>query len=370
MELIPFQVVPREVAPHFDVPGTLVDLQPIARGHINDTFVATYQANGCRHRVIHQRINHHIFRDPPRMMDNIARVTTHLQRKLADENLPDAHRRALRLIPTRNGLPYHRTDSGDYWRTYHYIENTCSYDIVESPNEAYQAAREFGLFQRRLADLPGPRLHDTIPDFHHTPKRFATFQRVLAADTHNRAATCRAEIAFAEQREPLTRVLLDLVARGLIPERVTHNDTKINNVLLDATTGEGVCVIDLDTVMPGLSLYDFGDLVRTTVSPAAEDETQLDRVCVRPEFFAALVRGYLEAIGDTLTPAEKQHLTVAGILITYEVGLRFLTDYLDGDQYFKTHRPGHNLDRCRNQFRLVTSLEQAAEELNAIIARH
>lgn len=370
MELIPFEVIPRDVAPHFDVPGTLRDLQPVARGHINDTFVATYQTNGCQVRVIHQRINHHIFRDPPRMMDNIARVTDHLQRKLAEENLPDAHRRALRLIPTRTGLPYHRTANGDYWRTYHFIENTCSYDIVESPHEAYQAAREFGLFQRRLADLPGPRLHDTIPDFHHTPRRFAAFQRVLAADAHNRAIACRAEIAFAEQREPLTRALLDLAARGLVPERVTHNDTKINNVLLDAATGEAVCVIDLDTVMPGLSLYDFGDLVRTTVCPAAEDETQLDRVCVRPPFFEALVRGYLEATGQTLTAAERQHLTLAGILITYEVGLRFLTDYLDGDRYFKTHRPGHNLDRCRNQFRLVQCLEEQAESLDAIAARY
>jgi Ser/Thr protein kinase RdoA (MazF antagonist) len=252
---------------------------------------------------------------------------------------------------------------GETWRAYRFIENARTYDAVTSAEQAFQAARAFGRFQQQLASLPPPRLHETIPDFHHTPKRFAALEQAIAADAKGRAALARAEIEFARSRQSIAGVLL---GAGL-PERITHNDTKFNNVLLDDTTGEAVCIIDLDTVMPGLALYDFGDMVRTTTSPAAEDEQDLSKVTLKFPLFEALVRGYLESAGGFLTPAEKQHLAFSGKLITFETGIRFLADYLAGDTYFKVHREGHNLDRCRTQFKLVESIERQEEQMNRTV---
>jgi aminoglycoside phosphotransferase (APT) family kinase protein len=246
------------------------------------------------------------------------------------------------LIPTLDGAAVYRDETGDFWRVYLFIEKARTYDAVQSEAQAFQAAKAFGLFQRQLADLPVPRLHDTIPDFHHTPKRFAALEKAIESDPLNRAEQVKAEIEFALRRKAIASVLLD----AQLPERVTHNDTKFNNVMLDDVTGEGICVIDLDTVMPGLVLYDFGDMIRTTTSPAKEDEPDLSRV---------------------LTAAEKSHLAFSGKLITFEIGLRFLTDFLMGDTYFKIHRPNHNLDRCRTQFRLVESIEQQEERMNVLI---
>jgi hypothetical protein len=236
---------------------------------------------------------------------------------------------------------------------------------VQSPQQAYEAARAFGRFQALVADLLAPRLHDTIPDFHHTPKRFAALDAAIHADKANRAQPAKSEIEFSRQRIAITGSLL---AAGL-PERITHNDTKFNNVMLDDQTGEAVCVVDLDTVMPGLALYDFGDMVRTTTSPAAEDERDLSKVTMQFPMFEALVRGYLSSAGEFLTPGEIRQLAFAGKLITFEIGIRFLTDYLTGDTYFKVHRPDHNLDRCRAQFRLVESIEQQEEEMNRLVDR-
>ncbi len=368
MGVIPLPDIPR-IGAQFAIPGELIRAEPFTHGHINDTYVATYQHNGATRRYVHQRINHHVFKNPAQVMENIARVTGHIRAKLERDGHPDLDRRVLRLVLTRDGQTCHVTADGHYWRTYHFIENARIYDVVESPKEAYQAAKEYGYFQQLLTDLPGGRLHDTIPDFHHTPKRFAAFERALAADACQRAATCRTEIEFALARQPITTVLLNLAARGQIPERVTHNDTKFNNVMLDNVTGEGICVLDLDTVMPGLALYDFGDMVRTTTSASAEDERDLRRVHMDLEMFEALARGYLSTAGAFLNPVEKAHLAFAGKLITFEIGLRFLTDYLEGDHYFKTHRPGHNLDRCRTQFKLVESIEEQEDEMNALIAR-
>jgi len=234
---------------------------------------------------------------------------------------------------------------------------------VESAGQAFQAARAFGQFQKWLADLPAPRLHDTIPDFHHTPKRFAALEKAIAADAANRAKLAQPEIEFALRHREMCGVLL---AAGL-PERVTHNDTKFNNVMLDDATGQGICVIDLDTVMPGLALYDFGDMVRTTTSPAKEDERDLSKVTMQFPMFEALARGYLSTAADCLTSAEKKFLPFSGKLITFEIGIRFLTDFLAGDVYFKVHREGHNLDRCRTQFKLVESIEQQEPEMNRLV---
>ncbi len=294
-------------------------------------------------------------------MENIERVTAHLATKVADD--PDHDRRALRLIPTRAGGVLHMDADGNYWRAYQFIENATTYNSVQCPEQAFQAARAFGEFQRMLADLPAPRLHDTIPDFHHTPKRFAALEQAIAADVAGRAVRCRPELDFAQARKSLTT---RLVEAGL-PERVTHNDTKINNVLLDDATGVGTCVIDLDTVMPGLAAYDFGDMVRTATSPAPEDEQDLSRVNMEFPLFEALARGYLSTAGGFLTPPEKESLAFAGKLITFEIGIRFLTDYLSGDTYFKVHRDGHNLDRCRAQFKLVQSIEFQEERMAELI---
>jgi aminoglycoside phosphotransferase (APT) family kinase protein len=254
---------------------------------------------------------------------------------------------------------------GGYWRAYRFIEGARAYDTVESSQQAYQAARAFGEFQKMLVDLPAPRLRDTIPDFHNTPKRFVAFEQAVAADESNRAVNARAEIEFAFAHQPMVGVLLE----ANLPERITHNDTKFNNVLLDNATGEGLCVIDLDTVMPGLALYDFGDMVRTTTSPAMEDEQDLSQVTMQFPMFEALARGYLSSAGCFLTKEEKTHLAFAGKLITFEQGIRFLTDYLAGDRYYKVHRDRQNLDRCRTQFKLVESIEQQEEQMTLLIGK-
>lgn len=349
------------VARQFAIPGEIVRATPYGNGHINDTLRVEYVAAAASGRLILQRINHHVFKQPAALMQNIERVTAHLADRVAE--LPDAERRVLRLIPTHSGAYSTVDDQGYHWRAYHFIENARSYEAVESADQAYKAARAFGEFQCHLAELPAPRLHDTIPDFHNTLKRFAYFEEVLAADAHNRAATARAEIDWVMRHKDLAGVLLN----ANLPERVTHNDTKFNNVLLDEATGEGICVIDLDTVMPGLALYDFGDMVRTATSPAAEDERDLGKVRMQFPMFEALVRGYMDAAGGFLTADEKRLLTASGKLITFETGLRFLTDYLNGDTYFKTHRPGHNLDRCRTQFKLVESIEEQEEAMNRLV---
>jgi aminoglycoside phosphotransferase (APT) family kinase protein len=252
---------------------------------------------------------------------------------------------------------------GNYWRAYRFIKNARTYDAIESTGQAFQAARAFGNFQHQLADLPAPRLHDTILDFHHTPKRFAALERAIAADVAGRAILAKPEIEFALAHQPIANVLVD----ANLPERVTHNDTKFNNVMLDDATGEAICVIDLDTVMPGLALYDFGDMVRTTTSPTQEDERDLSKVAMQFPMFEALVRGYLDAAGEFLTKAEKRYLAFSGKLITFEIGIRFLTDYLAGDTYFRVHREGHNLDRCRTQFKLIESIERQEEKMDRLV---
>lgn len=345
----------------FAIDGQFAGASPYGSGHINDSYCAVFQRNGTRSRYILQRINHHIFNNPVRLMENIERVTAHLAAQVSDH--PDRGRRVLTLIPTKTGSPLHVDANGDYWRAYLFIDRASTYDSVQSAGQAFQSARAFGEFQRLLANLPAPRLHDTIPDFHYTPKRFAALEQAIAADVAGRAAQAGPEIEFALARKPLSKVLVEA---GL-PERVTHNDTKINNVLLDDATGEGTCVIDLDTVMPGLAAYDFGDMVRTATCPAPEDETDLSKVYMQFPLFEALARGYLSSAAAFLTPEEKESLAVAGKLITFEIAIRFLTDYLSGDTYFKVHRQGHNLERSRSQFKLLESLEQQESQMRELL---
>jgi Ser/Thr protein kinase RdoA (MazF antagonist) len=300
-------------------------------------------------------------------MENVARVTAHaLDRLLADGN-PEAHRRTLTCIPALDGKPYAIDKDGDLWRTYLFIEGAKSYDEIENNKQAYQAAKAFGEFQKLTADLTGARLYETIPDFHHTPKRLTALEEAIANDIAGHAASVQDEIAFARARAADCSRITDLIASGEIPERVTHNDTKLNNVLLDETTAEGICVIDLDTTMPGSALYDFGDMVRTAAPTTREDNPELTEIGVRLDRFEALVRGYLSA-ATFLNAAELSHLAFSGKLLTLECGIRFLTDYLCGDTYFKIKRPSHNLDRCRNQFAFVKALEENMPAMERIVA--
>lgn len=358
-----------ELTRRFLIHGEAVAAAPHGSGHINDTFAVTVSQAGTAVRYIFQRINHRIFTDVPALMDNILRVTSHQQARIAATDSTDASRRSLTVIPARDGHPYVRDDHGAWWRAYLFIEQALTYDKIESTTQARTAARAFGEFQRLLADMPGERLNETIPAFHDTPRRYTTFEAAVLADAAGRAAGCREDIVFARGRKPLASTLTDLLGAGLLPERVTHNDTKLNNVMLDDATGEGVCVIDLDTVMPGLSLYDFGDMVRSATNAAAEDETDLSKVVARPDIFAALAEGFLTGAGAALNDVERAHLVVAGQVITYEIGLRFLTDHLQGDVYFKVKRPNHNLDRARNQFALLRSLEAQSAPFGHIVSR-
>lgn len=355
------------IARLFALPGEVASASPYGSGHINDTYKIELTGTAAARRFILQRINHQVFRQPDELMANVERVCTHLSEKLRAAGHPDAERRTLRLVATQAGRGWHIDTDGHRWRCYHFIEGATGHDVVRSVAQARAAAKAFGSFQAMLADLPGQRLFETIPCFHHTPSRFARFQQALAADAHGRAAHCVPEIAFALARAHEVSLIVDGLRDGSLPERVTHNDTKLNNVLLDDITQEGICVIDLDTVMPGSVLYDFGDLVRTSTSPAAEDELDLSKVELQLPMFAALVEGYLATASGFLTPREQSLLPFAGKLITFEIGLRFLTDWLEGDTYFKIKRPQHNLDRTRTQFKLVESIEAQMPAMQALL---
>ena len=358
----------KAISRQFEMPGEFVSACPYGKGHINDTFAVTLSQGGAARRHIVQRVNHYVFKNPVALMDNVRRVTAHQRRKLEQAGKADADRHALTLVPARDRKAYHIDADGNLWRTYLFIENANTHDVVSDPRQIRQAAAAFGEFQKQLVDLPGGRLFETIPDFHNTVKRFEALEKAIEADACNRAGAIRAEIDFALARKPITGVLLEKHRQGLIPERITHNDSKLNNVLLDADTDEGICVIDLDTVMPGLALYDFGDIVRSGTNSAVEDERDLSKVRSQRPIFEALVDGYLEAAGGFLNKTEKELLVFAGKLITFEIGIRFLTDYLSGDVYFKTHRPGQNLDRCRVQFALMKSIEEQEEAMNRCVA--
>jgi hypothetical protein len=343
-----------------------VHAHPHGSGHINDTYCATLDQSGRRVRHIVQRINHMVFKNPVALMENVDRVTRHSLDTLRANRHPEAHRRTLTCIPSHDGKPYAIDAGGNYWRVYPFIEGARAHDALVSDQQAYQVARAFGDFQKLAASLCGERLHETIPDFHHTPKRLAALEAAIARDTHGRAREVAAEIDFARARAADCSRIVDLIESGAIPERVTHNDTKPGNVLLDDTTAEAVCVIDLDTTMPGCVLYDFGDMVRAATPTTREDNPDPAAIGLRLERFEALLRGYL-ASADFLCPAEIEQLAFSGKLITLEVGIRFLTDHLDGDVYFKINRHHHNLDRCRNQFAFVRALEQHMPAMERIV---
>ncbi|MBI4928777.1 MAG: aminoglycoside phosphotransferase family protein [Anaerolineae bacterium] len=352
------------IASLFDLPGPIEQIEPYGSGHIHDTFRVSTGASD----TILQRVNTQVFRQPEQVMENITRVLEHARTKILAEG-GDAARETLRLVPARDGAVFVRDEQGGFWRMFHFIAGTRVFDSAPNLHAVYQAAYAFGRFQQRMADLPGSRLHETIPNFHHTRLRLEAFQAAVRDDPQCRAAGACAEIEILLRREPDAAVVVDLLEQRRLPERVTHNDTKINNVLFDATGQKALAVIDLDTVMPGSVLYDFGDMVRTGAVRGAEDEPDLSAVDFDPGLFTQLARGYVHAVRELITPAESELLAFSAKLITYEQALRFLGDYLSGDVYYKIHRPQHNLERARTQIKLMTQMEEQMGLLEAIVVR-
>jgi Ser/Thr protein kinase RdoA (MazF antagonist) len=358
------------IAEQFAVQGRCIEIEEIITGHINSTYCATFlQDDGNTRRFILQAINGHVFQNPYAVMRNVETVTRHINARVL--RVAKHHSgQTLNLYPTRSGDTWIAVADGTLWRCYNFIEGCMTFDIVENPELAYQAAYAFGSFQDLVSDLDARLLTETIPDFHNTQKRLQRLLEVTAADSHQRLESVITEFQFILNREMLIDLLPELVATGKIPIRVTHNDTKINNVMIDAKSDKAICVIDLDTVMPGLALYDFGDLVRSASNPAAEDEQDLSKVRMDMILFQALVKGYLDSAGNFLNSSEIAHLVHAAKLLTLELAIRFLTDYLEGDLYFKTQRPNHNLDRARTQIKLIKSMEAQESEMQAFVAQY
>jgi Ser/Thr protein kinase RdoA (MazF antagonist) len=358
----------RAIAERFALEGEIVSVVPLAGGHINDSYRVDARTGDADRPYLLQSLNRRVFPRSDLVMENVSRVTRHLSSRLAAAGAADRERRALTLVPTRQGRDWHTEADGTCWRAFRFITGTVVLDRARDPRDAASAGRAFGGFLRLLADYDGPPLHETIPGFHDTAARFARLEEAVRADPCRRAAAARQEIQASMAHRSLADVLPPLVASGEVPRRIVHNDTKISNVLLDERTGEALCVIDLDTVMPGSALWDFGDMVRSMTSPTAEDEEDLSEVGVRVPMFAALARGYLEAAGTLLVPRERELLGFSGRLITLEQAVRFLTDHLEGDRYYRIERAGHNLARCRTQLALLQSLTEHAAELDAIVA--
>lgn len=352
----------------FRLAGIPRSVNPHGNGHINDTYLVICDDAGNVKKYILQRMNHSIFRNPQALMENVAGVTSYLQEKIRERN-GDPDRETLSVIKTKDGKNYFEDSLHNFWRVFPFIEDTYCLEKVENAGDFYDCAQAFGSFQRQLADYPAETLHETIPLFHHTPSRFQTFQKAVREDPLGRADSVREEINFALAREADTHVLTDLLEKGKLPLRVTHNDTKLNNILFDAVTKKALCIIDLDTVMPGLSLYDFGDAIRTGANTGAEDETDLSKIGLDLSLFETFTDGFLTGCAGSLTPLEIELLPMGAKLMTYECGIRFLADYLVGDVYFKIHREHHNLDRARTQFKLVADMEAKWEEM-AEIVRH
>lgn len=352
----------------FEIEGELRSAEPYGNGHINDTYLATYGVDRVEIKYIHQRINHQVFPDPVAVMENFERVTYHIASSLQASGVEDVDRRVLSLVRGRDGRSFARDEVGSVWRTTRFVRGTTTFDIVTDQILAFEVGRCYGEFQSQLLTLAPETLHTTIVDFHNTRRRFEALQDAIASDSHNRASIARHEISFIEDRVSYVDRLEDLHIKGHIPKRITHNDTKVNNLLIDNQSGRGICVTDLDTTMPGLVLHDFGDMVRTATNIAAEDELNLEKVRMQIEIFEPLVRGYLSQASQFLNAFEMKQLVFSCKVIVLEIGMRFLTDFLQGDIYFKTQREGHNLDRCRAQFKLLTSIEEQEESMEDIVA--
>ena len=354
-----------EIADHFDLNGKAVSAESYGGGHINDTFLLKTDAG---ENYILQSINTSVFKDAEALMNNIMKVTDFIKGKIAAEG-GDPQRGTLSVVLNKDGGTLYR-EGAACWRVYTFIPKTVTLQTCENEDQFYASACAFGHFQKLLADFPADTLFESIPNFHNTKSRYLDFEAAVSEDVCGRATLVAQEIAFVRDRKEFAATLVDMQERGELPLRVTHNDTKLNNVLFDEESGLPLAVVDLDTVMPGLSINDFGDSIRFGATYAAEDETDLGKVHFEIELFECYTKGFLGECGSLMTENEKKMLPVGAMMMTFECGMRFLTDYLKGDTYFKIHREGHNLDRCRTQFKLVSEMEQALEAMDEIVKKY
>jgi hypothetical protein len=359
----------KKVIEQFQTEGKIHSYESYGNGHINDTFVVVFQDNQKVRKYILQRINHSIFKDPEKLMFNITHVTSFLKdevKKLGGDEL----REVLTVINTRDGKSFYTESEGSFWRMYLFIEDATCFEQVNKPEDFYQSAVAFGRFQKLLSGFDASGLYEVIPDFHNTPLRYERFLQAVREDKYNRANEVKEEIEFFINRKADMECCKNYLDEGKLPLRVTHNDTKLNNVMIDNKTGNGLCVIDLDTVMPGLSLFDFGDSIRFGANTAAEDEKDLSKVSLDLNLFEQYVRGYLTGCEGSLTDTEISMLPHGAKIMTLECGMRFLTDYLEGDIYFRIHREEHNLDRCHTQMALVLDMERKWNEMNETVSMY
>ena len=354
------------ICEQFCLDGQIISCIPFGNGHINDTYCVTCSEGGAAVRYVLQRINTAVFRKPDEVMENVLRVTEWLRERITREG-GDPEREVLTVIPVKGSGPFFR-NGGDCWRMYRYIEDATAYETAEDEHIFRESAVGFGHFQYLLSDFPAHLLHETIPDFHNTVKRFRDFEQAVGENRNGRLNLAQRETEFLLARRDTAGVLLDLLKSGDLPLRVTHNDTKLNNVMIDNRTGKAVCVIDLDTVMPGLSATDFGDSIRFGASTAREDEPDIAKVQFDLRRFACYTEGFLEGCASALTKTEREMLPWGARVITFEQAIRFLGDYLNGDTYYKTEYPEHNLVRARTQIRLLQQMEEQMDEMNAAVA--
>ncbi|MEF2878790.1 MAG: aminoglycoside phosphotransferase family protein [Blautia sp.] len=359
----------RELIDCFQFQGEFIEGIPYGSGHINDTFRLTFRDDDKIRRYILQKMNKSIFLKPVELMENVVGVTSWLRKKIIERG-GNPERETLNIILAKDGRAFHVDQEGEYWRAYLFIENATTYDLVKNKEDFYQSAVAFGHFQGLLADYPAHTLHETIENFHNTADRLEKFKKAVREDVMGRASQVQEEIRFVLDREELAHVLCNMQEKKELPLRVTHNDTKLNNIMIDNETGKAICVIDLDTVMPGLAVNDFGDSIRFGASTGEEDEKDLSKVSCSMELFDLYTKGFVEGCQGSLTERELDMLPTGAMVMTYECGMRFLTDYLEGDHYFKVHREGHNLDRCRTQFKLVKDMEEKLEQMKAIVDKY
>ncbi len=356
-----------ELLGNFKFSGELKNVTQLHDGHINNTYIFEFcEESGHENKYLVQELNTYVFKNPDLLMQNVVGVTKHMQNKVI-QNGGDIERECLTVFFTNDDKPYYTDSEGRCWRCYNYVYNAHSCQKIENSEVFFNAAKAFGKFQGMLADYPIDSLCETIPNFHNTVSRFADFKAAVESNLSGRADEARSEIDFVLAREKDCRVLVDMLSEGKLPLRVTHNDTKLNNVMFDNETNEGICVVDLDTVMPGLSLYDFGDSIRFGANTAAEDEKDVSKVSLSLELFEAYTLGYLSSAGESLTKDEINQLAYSSKLMTLECGMRFLGDFINGDVYFKTEYPEHNLVRSRTQFALVADIEKKLPEMQKIV---
>ena len=358
----------KRITAMFKYDGEPYLITPYGNGHINSTFKVECKNGDKTTRYILQRVNNNIFPDTDALIKNVENVTAFLREKIAKRG-GNVLRETLNLVPTVSGKNYYTDEKGESWRSYLFIEDTVCYEKIEKPEDFYNCGYAFGNFQNLLADFPVEKLNEVIPNFHNTPTRYETFKKAVEADICGRAKTVRKEIDFVNAHAKDMPLLTDMLKMGEIPLRVTHNDTKLNNCMFDKNTGETICVIDLDTVMPGLRAYDYGDSIRFGATTGAEDEPDLSKVNFSLTLFESYTKGFIKACGESMSEKEALSLPIGAKLMTLECGVRFLTDYLEGDTYFKTSRENHNLDRCRTQFKLVSDMEQQWDKMNEIVLR-